>query len=743
MNGSGETANCADAPRPLGKLVRTDHWLIAGVFILMIAGLLAVANLGMDVLTSMRAYVAGEGFWSKAQKDAVHYLLRYGKTHAEEDYQRYERAIAVPLADHDARSAMEQRELDRQRAARSFVRGRNHPDDVNGMINLFRRYHFEPHIQRAIQAWTEADGYLQRLHQLGTMVRQELTKPTPDLQYVDRLLAEVDSTNERFPEFEDAFSQSLGDAARYARFVVFVVLAAVALLALLLGLSVSYRLLLRAREADERYRHLFETASDALIICEHDTGLILNANPKLSELTGIPVETLVGTRQSELFGREIPAVPGVSLLQSGDLVIRHVGGASIPVDVRTNSARYRNRSVDYSIVRDIRERRRFEEKMHESARMDSLGRLAGGIAHDFNNLLTVIVGYAQLLQRITEGEAHERADQIEDTAKRAATLTRQLLAFGRKQPLQPQSLDLNQVLSGMTDMIRSVLDEQIELELDLRQGLHRIEADPHQVEQIVLNLCTNARDAMPEGGRLMIRTWNVLSVSAAAASEKELVGFAVTDTGHGMDDATQTRIFEPFFTTKPQGKGTGLGLATVFGTVQQSGGQISVESKPGRGTTFTILLPRSTRSYQTGAETPLLEETAGTETLLLVEDDAAVRETLAYGLRQEGYEVYPAANGWEAFDFFNTAPEKIALIITDLVMPEMGGIVLGEHLRDTGSSIPILYVTGYHQDLEKYSPAQLPLFGGFLLKPFSAQALARAVRNALRNASSGASENCA
>src|SRR5581483_1981652 len=204
--------------------------------------------------------------------------------------------------------------------------------------------------------------------------------------------------------------------------------------------------------------------------------------------------------------------------------------------------------------------------------------------------------------------------------------------------------------------------------------------------------------------------------------------------GHGMEDATRSRIFEPFFTTKPQGKGTGLGLATVFGTVKQSGGQISVESKVGRGTTFTILLPRSTLPIRETA-IDVIEATAGTETILLVEDDPGVREAVSYGLRQEGYRVHLAANGWEAIDLFNTHQPEIDLIVTDLIMPEMGGIVLGEHLRGLGVQVPLLYVTGYHQDLEKYAPEELPLFAGFLLKPFTAQALARKVRNALLRAS--------
>jgi two-component system cell cycle sensor histidine kinase/response regulator CckA len=721
----------ADLSGNPAKLVRTHHLLIAAVFAFIIGGLLVVANIGMDVLTSMRAYVGGEGLWSKAQKDAVHYLLHYGRTHSEQDYQRYLRAIGIPLADHDARVELQKPKPDWEKAGKSFVLGGNHPDDVAGMINLFRRYHFEPHIRHAIQVWADADTLLQRLSQLGETVRRELGAPAPDQRRLDELLAEVDAINERFPRLEDDFSRTLGDAARYARSVVFNVLVAGTLLALVLGLFVSYRLILRAHDADVRYRHLFETASDAVIIAERETGIILEANPKLGELTGIPVEKLLGTRKDDLFGREIPAVPGASPLETGDLVIRHVCGTSIPVDVRNNHGRFGNRLVDYSIVRDIRERRRLEQQLQEAARMESVGCLAGGIAHDFNNLLTVIGGHTQALKRLTTGECQIKVNQVQHAVKRAATLVRQLLAFSRKQPLQPQPLDLNKVIQSMEDMIRGVLNEQIELVMDLTPDLHQINADPHQLEQIILNLCTNARDAMPDGGRLEIRTWDAVSTpESAAGPPDECVAFEIIDTGHGMDEAVQSRIFEPFFTTKPRGKGTGLGLATVFGTVKQSGGQISVHSQPGQGATFTILLPRAARTLSAVEGEPA-EPAGGTETILLVEDDAAVREVLSYGLRQEGYQVHEASNGTQALELFAGRHEEIAVVVTDLVMPEMGGIALGEHLRDAGARIPILYVTGYHQDLEKYPSSELPLCGGFLLKPFNPQTLARVIRGAL------------
>ena len=552
-------------------------------------------------------------------------------------------------------------------------------------------------------------------------------------------MARVDALNEQFPRLEDGFSRNLGDAARYARAVVFNVLQLVgAMLALVLGLFVSYRLIVRAREADERYRHLFETASDAIFISDYDTGIILDANAKLAELTGISIAGLRGTDQRRLFGREIPAVHGSSDLNTGDLVIQHVDGTSIPVDVRNNQGRFGSNPVRYSIVRDIRERRQMEDKLQEMARMESVGRLAGGVAHDFNNLLTVIAGYTQALKRITSGEARNKVDQIRNAAERAAALVRQLLAFSRRQPLQPQPLDLNFVIQNMADIIRGVLGEPIDLILDLAPSLGSVEADPHQLEQIILNLSTNARDAMPGGGRLVIKTWNeeadretTQPTPHAELPSTSYVGLSITDNGQGMDSATQSRVFEPFFSTKPMGKGTGLGLATVYGTVKQSCGHIFVRSELGQGASFTILLPCTKSVVTRDLKSVPVDSSRGSETILLVEDDSAVREILESGLEQEGYKVFTAANGQEALDLFLRRSVEIELIVTDLVMPGMGGIMLGEHLRDAGSTVPLIYASGYHQDLEKYSTEQLPLGQGLLLKPFSPQTLAIAIRQVL------------
>jgi CheY-like chemotaxis protein len=272
-------------------------------------------------------------------------------------------------------------------------------------------------------------------------------------------------------------------------------------------------------------------------------------------------------------------------------------------------------------------------------------------------------------------------------------------------------------------MIRGVLNKGIELVLELEPELGTVEADPRQLEQILLNLAANARDAMPSGGLLIIRTWN------NSGSEK-YVGLSVADTGHGMDEATLSRIFEPFFTTKPEGKGTGLGLATVYGTVRQSRGQISVESKVGKGATFRILLPRTKEAPKTEMQLRANAIPADGKTVLLIEDNADVQQVLARGLEQEGYIVITASNGREAIELLRLHRERFSVIVTDLIMPEMGGIAVGQWLREAGFATPVVYATGYHQDLEN---AQLPMSAGLLLKPFGPTELAAAIRRATAN----------
>ncbi len=379
-----------------------------------------------------------------------------------------------------------------------------------------------------------------------------------------------------------------------------------------------------------------------------------------------------------------------------------------------------------------------EEHLRQTQKLESIGLLAGGIAHDFNNLLVVINGYTDLaLRELKQNQAlHAKIEEVRKAGERAATLTRQLLAFSRKQVMKPEVLDLNTVVADTSKMLQRLIGENIELSLNLKPALEKIKADPGQIEQVIINLAVNARDAMPRGGKLIIETNNVelseeYTLQRAVVLPGHYVRLAVSDTGTGMDRQTQERIFEPFFTTKALGRGTGLGLSTVYGIVKQSGGYVWVYSEMGQGTTFKIYLPRiqgqvTTRSLSAvSAELP-----RGTETVLLVEDEVAVRKMTRVVLERCGYNVIEVASGNEAKTACLHHEGDIHLLLTDVVMPQMGGREVAEMLLQLHPEMKVLYISGYTDDAIIHH-GMLEKGTAFLEKPFMPEALARKVRAVL------------
>ncbi len=549
-------------------------------------------------------------------------------------------------------------------------------------------------------------------------------------------LTDKQSPSQPSPEFTDADEQIIGALAFQA------------------GTAIETAHLLRqVQEAEARNRAILNSVEEGIYGID-TTGRCLFLNQAGATLLGYAPDDVVGQHIHPLIhhtrhdGKPHPreACSIHSVLDTGEparseneLFWRR-DGTSFPVTATASPLRDGTGTQIGAVVSftDITERRRLEEHLRQAQKMEAIGRLAGGIAHDFNNVLTAILGYSGFLLDKLDPTAPARRDvqEIKKAGERAAWLTQQLLAFSRKQVLKPQVLDLNQVIEKMDRLLRRLIGEHIRLLTVPAPTLGRVKVDQSQIEQVLMNLAINARDAMPEGGRLTIETAPVDLDEAYAKSHAEVVPgpyvmLAMSDTGSGMEAATKARIFEPFFTTKPIEKGTGLGLATVYGIVKQSGGHIWVYSEPGHGTTFKIYFPRVTEPASPPEQIkPEATARGGSETVLVVEDDSAVRSLARAVLEEKGYRVLEAANGEEALRVSASHQDVIHLLLTDVIMPGMSGRVLAERLSALRPEIKALFISGYAGNAIFHHGVLDPGIA-FLQKPFTAQELAQKVREVL------------
>ncbi len=514
------------------------------------------------------------------------------------------------------------------------------------------------------------------------------------------------------------------------------------------------------RESEERFRAMFEQAAVGMAHVNL-SGAWMRVNQRLCDIVGFDHDELLARSiQSVLHPDDVVAhEEQMRRMTSGEIstsALEHrylrKGGTVIWATLTLSLMREASGAPKYciAIFEDITQRKQLELQFFQSQRLEAVGRLAGGVAHDFNNLLTAITGYSDALLDAMESEDERRTDvqQIRRAAEHAAALTAQLLAFSRKQVLRPKVLDLNAVVVGMDSMLRRLIGEDIALStvagIDPDIAAGRVRADPAQVEQVVMNLVVNARDAMPDGGRITIETANIdLAESYAdrhvAFVPGKYVMLAVTDTGCGMDKETQGRVFEPFFTTKGPGKGTGLGLSTVYGIVKQSGGYIWVYSEIGHGTTFKLYLPRVEDAVDvpSAPEPPKsFEMLRGTETILLVEDEDALRTLINRMLTKYGYTVLEARHGREALAICEAYSGRIHVVVTDVVMPEMGGRELVDRLaslRTGDPPIKVLFMSGYPGG-DMVRRGVLDVQTAFLQKPLTLASLARKLREILEGA---------
>ncbi len=504
--------------------------------------------------------------------------------------------------------------------------------------------------------------------------------------------------------------------------------------------------LLQANQALRESQHLLQSLLDNLstvIFVKDLQGRYIMVNPAYERLFGLGQESIIGKTDLDLFSKETAeafraydrqALDARAVREVEELVPAAAGPRTfLTIKAPLSDAAGEPYAV-IGIAADITERKRLEEQLRHSQKMEAVGRLAGGISHDFNNLLGVIVGYSELLGMSLAGKEEQLKllAQITRAAEQAASLTRKLLTFSRRQMTHHKLLDLNVVLRELENMLRSVVGENVELVLETGEQPCLVRSERDQIEQAVLNLVLNARDAMPHGGRLTLAVTAVVVDEDFARLNRPLqpgphIRLTVRDTGCGMDAEIQGHIFEPFFTTKELGKGTGLGLTTVYGTVQQGGGAIVVESEPGKGTSFHIYLPQTKGAPAGEKKTAPAGANRGCETILVVEDEDAIRNLICEFLRLSGYTVLAARHGREALTVSAAHQGRIHLMITDLVMPLMGGWELAQAMGTSRPETKVLYISGYSDR------TNIPLSEGLDLmdKPFTPEALLQKVRQML------------
>lgn len=725
---------------PVSKKLVAILWL----FLVIVVSLLGLSYLTIENLSAARAYVGGEGLWSKAQKQAVYDLLRYSISHSNEDYENYRQAILVPLGDKQARLELEKPAPDMGIVRRGFIQGRNSPQDVEGMATLFRRFRHSRYMSEAVDIWAQADALIEQLQRLGENLRAEISSGRPDRLRVAEIARQVDAVGNRLTPLEDRFSYALGTGARQAKGSFLVVTFGATVTSVIAGLLFTFFMLRHIRQTEERYKHLIDTANDAILVLDAETRVILQANQQSSKLLGRPLREIVGIRgELIVLDRDRTEYEGIldntfkgTAVAGKELHVIHSDGQAITVELNTSLTEFEGKKIVQGIFRDITERKRLEEEVRQAQKMEVVGRLAGGVAHDFNNLLMVILTQTAKIQNLpSRPQLLQYAETVRTAAEKAALLTKQLLAFGRKQVLVLQVLDLNELLAEVRAMLSTLPSEQIQLVVTPTSQPLPVKVDPGKIEQVIMNLAVNACDAMPSGGVLKIKTSRVSKAVPGTAERNHSGGYAmveITDTGSGIDAEIKAHLFEPFFTTKPIGKGTGLGLSTVYGIVKQSGGAIEVESVPGEGTSFKVYLPLVEQTMSARRAPKILSPVVGgSETVLLAEDQHSIRNVLCEFLESKGYKILQAQNGRQALDIAEHYPESIDVLVTDVIMPQIRGLELAKRVTELHPDICVIFMSGYSEDalLENRLLAQKNTI--LIQKPFDPEDLALKIRESL------------
>ena len=732
-----------DLPAPKKLVVML--WL----FLVVVVGLLALSYMTIENLSAARAYVGGEGLWSKAQKQAVHDLLRYSISHSERDFETYQKALLVPLGDRQARLELEKPVPDMSAVRNGLIQGRNSPEDVKGMAAMFRHFRRLNHMSEAIDIWSQADALIEQLQRLGDDLHREISSERPNALRIAEMARQVDVIGDQLTPLEDRFSYALGTGARQAKRLFLLVTFGATAISLIGGLLFTAFILRHMHQTEQRYKHLIDTANDAILVIDAETGIVLEANAKSSAFLGRPTREIVGARaESIVLESDHEAYRGMlkttlegAAVAGKEMRLNHSDGRTLAVEVNASLTEFEGKKIVQGIFRDIRERKRLEEDVRQAQKMEVVGRLVGGIAHDFNNLLMVILTQIAKVRGLSsQPQVLEHAETARIASEKAASLTKQLLAFGRRQVLVLQVLDLNEILGELKEMLSTLPAEHIQLMMMPSSRPLPVKVDPGKIEQVIMNLAVNACDAMPSGGVLRIRTARVSRPPSEASATSHSAPYAMvemTDTGCGMDAETKAHLFEPFFTTKPIGKGTGLGLSTVYGIMKQSGGTIEVDSVPGEGTIFRVYLPI--------VEEPVIPRkapkvtspvTTGSETVLLAEDQSSIRTVLREFLESKGYQVLEAQNGGEALELAERHIGSLDVLVTDVIMPQIRGLELAKRVTELRPNICVIFMSGYSEDALVENQLLSERNMTLIQKPFDPEELAQKIRESLSRNSS-------
>ena len=626
--------------------------------------------------------------------------------------------MRVPIGDAKARRELLKSDRNISAARQGFLEGRNHPDDIGGMISLFVDFSNVSYISKAIKIWGDAQSIAMQLLPIGEELHAEIVSPDPSQNRINALLASVNDINQKLTAFEDDFSFTLGEGSRWLERVVLRLLFATALTVeitgLLLAISVS--------------RGIHKGLTDVIRAANAFSAGELGARARVLSRDEIG---LVGDSFNEMANNLQARVKELAELNKN---LRHEISERQRAEAKIQGTFAQLETTLRELQSETNERLRAEEMLRQSEKMRALGQLTAGIAHDFNNLLGVIIGGVEFLEDAVRDVPEHSAltREILHSALSGSLLTRRLLAVGRNQPLQPERVDMDALLSDMVDMLRRTLGEAIKIEAVHAPDLWFTTADLSQVRDALLNLALNARDAMPNGGILKIESDNLhLNAQVAAAygelSEGDFVVLTVTDTGVGMPELVLQQAIEPFFTTKPPSLGSGLGLSTVYGFAKQSGGHFDIESTLGVGTRVRLFLPRARDHAVTTVEAPStpIFDPKGTETILLVEDNESLLSVTRRNLTAWGYKVIAAASGRKALAILESG-ELVDLLFTDIVMPEgMSGPELAGAARRMKPHLKVLFTTGYAAESLEHQAEYV------LHKPYDRRDLTRAIRTVL------------